>query len=74
MYIELMEIDKNNNDIGEFIINTNDIIFVDTWNLDAGKCKRVKTRDEAGTYFYIRHADYNKIKGLLIPEQDTLKM
>jgi len=74
MYIELMEIDKNNNDIGEFIINTNDIIFVDTWNLDVGKCKRVKTRDEAGTYFYIYHDDYNKIKELLIPEQDTLKM
>ena len=74
MYIELMEIDKNNVDIGEFIINTNDILFVDTYNIDAGRCKRVKTKDEGGTYFYIRHDDYNKIKRLLIPEQDTLKM
>ena len=46
MYIELMEIDKNNNDIGEFIINTNDIVFVDTYKIDDGICKRVKTRDK----------------------------
>jgi len=74
MYIELMEIDKNNNNIGEFIVNTSDIIFVDTYNIDSGRCKRVKVKDEGGTCFYIRHDDYNKIKGLLIPEQDTLKM
>ena len=51
MYIELMEIDKNNNDIGEFIINTNDIVFVDTYKIDDGICKRVKTRDKEGSYF-----------------------
>lgn len=74
MYIELMEIDKNNNDIGEFIINTNDIVFVDTYKIDAGICKRVKTRDKEGSYFFIRQDEYNKIKGLLIPTQDALKM
>lgn len=74
MYIELMEIDKNNNDIGEFIINTNDIVFVDTYKIDGGICKRVKTRDKEGSYFFIRHDEYNKIKGLLIPTQDVLKM
>ena len=67
MYIELMEIDKNNNNIGEFIINTNDIIFVDTVNIEAGQCKRIKLKN-SDIQFYIRDKDYERIKNITLKE------
>lgn len=74
MYIELTEIDKSNKEIGEFILNTTDILYVDTYFIDEGKCKRVKLKDTGQSQFFIRHKDYEKIKAVLISNTDTEKM
>jgi hypothetical protein len=64
MFIELIEIEKTKEVVGPFMINTNNISFIDTVVLDDNSTvKRVRTNDQVT--FFISDKDYGKLKKLL---------
>lgn len=64
MFIELTELSKTGETIGSFMINSNNISFIDTVYEGETSYKRVRTNEQVS--FYISDKDYNKLKKLFI--------